>query len=54
MTIILQKSKLDASNFDIEFTGKAPKISPTDSRVLDAIDQSGFQGFTYVGPVVTC
>lgn len=50
----LKKSKTDAGNFDMEFTGMTVKLTPPDSRVVEAIDQSGFQGFTYVDPDSAC
>ena len=46
----LQKSRKDVSNFDREFTSEAPKLTPTDKLFLMNLDQTEFQGFSYVNP----
>lgn len=38
----------NADYFDDEFTALAPKLTAIDKRVLDGIDQSQFDGFTYM------
>ncbi|CAD5222726.1 unnamed protein product [Bursaphelenchus xylophilus] len=40
----------DVSNFDAEFTHEAPKLTPVDRLFLMNLDQSEFEGFTYVNP----
>lgn len=40
----------DTSNFDREFTGENPKISQTDNLFILNLDQSEFQGFSFVNP----
>ena len=43
-----QKDATDTSNFDSEFTGEAPKLTPVDRLFLMNLDQLEFDGFTYV------
>ncbi|CAD5217285.1 unnamed protein product [Bursaphelenchus okinawaensis] len=40
----------DVSNFDAEFTHEAPKLTPVDRLFLMNLDQSEFEGFTFVNP----
>ncbi|KAI6229340.1 Protein kinase C [Aphelenchoides besseyi] len=47
-TIDFQKSNDDVSNFDSEFTHEAPKLTPVDRLFLMNLDQSEFEGFTYI------
>ena len=42
------KSSRDVGNFDIEFTSERVGHTPTDEAVLAAIDQSEFEGFSFV------
>ena len=46
----LQKGRKDVSNFDREFTSEAPNLSPTDKLFLMNLDQTEFEGFSYVNP----
>lgn len=46
----IQKSANDTSNFDSEFTHEAPKLTPVDRLFLMNLDQTEFEGFTYINP----
>uniref|UniRef100_A0A915P7Y3 Uncharacterized protein n=1 Tax=Meloidogyne floridensis TaxID=298350 RepID=A0A915P7Y3_9BILA len=43
----LSRSRDDTSNFDSEFTGEQPKLTPVDRLFLMNLDQNEFEGFTY-------
>uniref|UniRef100_A0A1A9WV58 protein kinase C n=1 Tax=Glossina brevipalpis TaxID=37001 RepID=A0A1A9WV58_9MUSC len=45
-------SDRDLANFPPEFTGEAVQLTPDDERVIDGIDQSEFEGFEYVNPLL--
>ncbi|XP_058979731.1 atypical protein kinase C-like isoform X2 [Musca domestica] len=45
-------SDRDLANFPPEFTGEAVQLTPDDDRVIDNIDQSEFEGFEYVNPLL--
>ncbi|KAE9414109.1 hypothetical protein Angca_003737, partial [Angiostrongylus cantonensis] len=47
---ILQKSPDDVSNFDSEFTHEIPKLTPIDRLFLVNLNQTEFEGFSYVNP----
>lgn len=40
----------DTSNFDREFTSEAPNLSPTDKLFVMNLDQTEFDGFSFVNP----
>lgn len=42
------RSADDTSNFDSEFTGEQPKLTPVDRLFLMNLDQNEFEGFTFV------
>jgi hypothetical protein len=42
------KSPRDVGNFDSEFTAERIGLTPTDEAVIAAIDQSEFDGFSFV------
>eukprot|EP00053_Salpingoeca_punica_P011981 m.106914 g.106914 ORF g.106914 m.106914 type:complete len:716 (-) comp15822_c0_seq2:755-2902(-) len=44
------KAKNDTSNFDQDFTSEKPQLTPTDKRAVETIDQTVFNGFTFVNP----
>lgn len=44
------KSADDVSNFDSEFTHEVPKLTPIDRLFLMNLDQTEFEGFSYVNP----
>ncbi|CAJ0609824.1 unnamed protein product [Cylicocyclus nassatus] len=44
------KSPDDVSNFDSEFTHEVPKLTPIDRLFLMNLDQTEFDGFSYVNP----
>lgn len=48
LSIDLQKSQTDATNFDKDFTSEEPQLTPIDPVVISAINQEEFQGFTFV------
>eukprot|EP00058_Branchiostoma_floridae_P001900 XP_002587388.1 hypothetical protein BRAFLDRAFT_231352 [Branchiostoma floridae] len=39
-------------NFDQQFTSEPVQLTPDDPRMLDKIDQSEFEGFEYVNPLL--
>ncbi|XP_046809378.1 atypical protein kinase C isoform X4 [Lucilia cuprina] len=45
-------SDRDLANFPPEFTGEAVQLTPDDDRVIDNIDQTEFEGFEYVNPLL--
>ncbi|SPP75537.1 atypical protein kinase C isoform X4 [Drosophila guanche] len=45
-------SDRDLANFPPEFTGEAVQLTPDDDHVIDNIDQSEFEGFEYVNPLL--
>ncbi|XP_055372881.1 atypical protein kinase C [Condylostylus longicornis] len=45
-------SDRDLANFPPEFTEEAVQLTPDDDRVIDKIDQSEFEGFEYVNPLL--
>jgi hypothetical protein len=42
----------DVTNFDPQFTSEAVDFTQDDRKVIDAIDQSEFEGFEYVNPLL--
>lgn len=46
----LQKSKVDANNFDRDFTSEEPVLTPIDPAVVKAINQEEFRGFSFINP----
>lgn len=44
------KSKVDANNFDRDFTSEEPVLTPVDPAVVKAINQEEFAGFSFVNP----
>ncbi|XP_053689445.1 atypical protein kinase C [Sabethes cyaneus] len=45
-------SERDLANFPPEFTDEPVHLTPDDDRVIDNIDQSEFEGFEYVNPLL--
>ncbi|XP_058129856.1 atypical protein kinase C isoform X2 [Anopheles coustani] len=45
-------SDRDLANFPPEFTDEPVHLTPDDDRVIDKIDQSEFEGFEYVNPLL--
>ncbi|XP_023037855.1 atypical protein kinase C isoform X4 [Drosophila willistoni] len=45
-------SDRDLANFPPEFTGEAVQLTPDDDHVIDNIDQTEFEGFEYVNPLL--
>ena len=43
-----------SGNFDPDFLGKAPEITPVNQGYLDAIEQSEFSGFSFVNAAGVC
>ncbi|KXJ81199.1 hypothetical protein RP20_CCG020973 [Aedes albopictus] len=46
------ESDRDLANFPPEFTDEPVHLTPDDDRVIDKIDQSEFEGFEYVNPLL--
>ncbi|KAL2803682.1 protein kinase C delta type isoform a, partial [Daubentonia madagascariensis] len=44
------KSLRDYSNFDQEFLNEKPRLSYSDKNLIDSMDQSAFEGFSFVNP----
>ncbi|VDK47042.1 unnamed protein product [Anisakis simplex] len=44
------KSATDVSNFDSEFTHEVPKLTPIDRLFLMNLDQTEFEGFSFINP----
>ncbi|EDW74189.2 uncharacterized protein Dwil_GK21803, isoform C [Drosophila willistoni] len=40
------------TNFDVQFTREPPELTPDDPHVIDNIDQTEFEGFEYVNPLL--
>ncbi|XP_011309069.1 atypical protein kinase C isoform X2 [Fopius arisanus] len=46
------QSERDLENFPPEFTNEPVHLTPDDTRVIEKIDQSEFEGFEYVNPLL--
>ncbi|XP_006907099.1 protein kinase C theta type [Pteropus alecto] len=46
------KSPCDCSNFDKEFLSERPRLSSTDRRLINSMDQNLFKSFSFVNPGV--
>jgi classical protein kinase C len=46
----LQTGPKDTSNFDADFTGETVKLTPGDKLFLMNMDQTEFDGFSFVNP----
>ncbi|XP_031411359.1 protein kinase C delta type, partial [Meleagris gallopavo] len=44
------KSASDYNNFDREFLNEKPKLSYSDKNLIDSMDQSAFDGFSFTNP----
>lgn len=42
----------DLKHFDRQFTDEPVRLTPDDLRVIEKIDQSEFEGFEYVNPLL--
>ncbi|NWW95378.1 KPCD kinase, partial [Rhynochetos jubatus] len=47
---LTQKSASDHSNFDREFLSEKPKLSYSDKNLIESMDQSAFDGFSFINP----
>ncbi|NXI84697.1 KPCD kinase, partial [Rhipidura dahli] len=45
-----QKSASDYNNFDREFLSEKPKLSYSDKNLIESMDQSAFNGFSFINP----
>lgn len=50
MLYSFKKSADDVSNFDSEFTHELPKLTPIDRLFLMNLDQTEFEGFSFMNP----
>ncbi|KAM9409896.1 protein kinase C delta type-like [Pholidichthys leucotaenia] len=48
------KSPSDCSNFDREFLNEKPRLSHADKKLIDTMDQSAFNGFSFINPKLEC
>ena len=44
----LQKAANDCSNFAREFLSEKPRLSHSDKNFIDSMDQSAFDGFSFI------
>lgn len=44
------KSASDYNNFDREFLSEKPKLSYSDKNLIESMDQSAFDGFSFINP----
>ncbi|KAK0139471.1 Protein kinase C delta type [Merluccius polli] len=44
------KAPNDCSNFDREFLNEKPRFSHTDKNLIESMDQSAFNGFSFINP----
>lgn len=49
-----QKAPNDCSNFDREFLSEKPRLSHSDKNLIDSMDQTAFDGFSFVNPNMEC
>ncbi|NXW15692.1 KPCD kinase, partial [Circaetus pectoralis] len=47
---LTQKSASDYNNFDREFLSEKPKLSYSDKNLIESMDQSAFDGFSFINP----
>ncbi|KAA0721139.1 Protein kinase C theta type [Triplophysa tibetana] len=47
------KSPSDCSNFDKEFINEKPRLSIADRTLINSVDQSMFNNFSFINPVMT-
>ncbi|NXK88549.1 KPCD kinase, partial [Formicarius rufipectus] len=47
---LTQKSASDYNNFDREFLSEKPKLSYSDKTLIESMDQSAFDGFSFINP----
>lgn len=50
---ILQSHPLDVQYFDKAFTAERARLTPVEKSILQSMDQTQFQGFTYTNPNCT-
>uniref|UniRef100_A0A3B3Q8L7 Protein kinase C n=1 Tax=Paramormyrops kingsleyae TaxID=1676925 RepID=A0A3B3Q8L7_9TELE len=48
------KAPNDCSNFDREFLSEKPRLSHSDKNLIDSMDQTAFDGFSFVNPNMEC
>lgn len=44
------KNRMDATNFDKDFTSEEPCLTPIDPSIVKAINQEEFRGFSFINP----
>jgi novel protein kinase C delta type len=49
----VKKHPLDVQYFDTTFTKEAARLTPVDKEILQSMDQSQFEGFSYTNPHTT-
>lgn len=50
LIFIPQKHRKDVSNFDRQFTSEKTDLTPTDKLFMMNLDQTEFNGFSYLNP----
>jgi novel protein kinase C delta type len=53
LIIFLQQHPLDVQYFDKAFTAERAKLTPVQKEILQSMDQTQFQGFSYTNPNAT-
>jgi hypothetical protein len=52
VSVAIDFRREDLANFPPEFTDEPVHLTPDDERVIEKIDQSEFEGFEYVNPLL--
>jgi novel protein kinase C delta type len=53
LIVVLQQHPLDVQYFDKAFTAERARLTPVDREILQSMDQTQFQGFSYTNPNAT-
>jgi novel protein kinase C delta type len=53
LIILLQEHPLDVQYLDNAFTAEQAKLTPVQRQILQSMEQTQFQGFSYTNPNAT-